>query len=118
LGAVGCGRNAPTGRRRGKELVDLEQPLFDRDDLGRLLVHQILPKAILAVHLQHQTAEVADVLLAKPQQVAALAAQEPCRWEGTPPRRGLCARLRLLHLSAWARAAEAFEQRRHAGESN
>jgi hypothetical protein len=57
-------------------------------------------------------------LLAKPQQVAALAAQEPRRWAGTPPRRGLCARLRLLHLSVWAPAAEAFEQRRHAGESN
>lgn len=50
-------------RRGGEKLVDLEQAFLDPDDLGRLLVHEVLAKAILPVHLEHEAAEIADTLL-------------------------------------------------------
>jgi hypothetical protein len=72
-----------------QELVNLAQALFERDDLGRLLVNQVLAEPVLAVHLEHEATDVADLLLAKAEQAAALAAKVPGRRERPPPRRTL-----------------------------
>ena len=51
------------------------EPLLDLGDVGALLVEQMLPEAVLPVHLEDEAAKVADAFLAQPQKRAALAAQ-------------------------------------------
>ncbi|HEX7310470.1 MAG TPA: hypothetical protein VF232_04765 [Gaiellaceae bacterium] len=58
---------AATGPRR-EQPVDLANALFERDDLAGLLVHDVLAKLILPIHLEHQPAEVADALLSVTQE--------------------------------------------------
>jgi hypothetical protein len=62
-------------RARAEEAIDLTQPSLDRDDLRGLLLHEVLPEAILLVHLDHQPTEVANPLLAIADKRAALSPQ-------------------------------------------
>jgi len=57
---------------RAEKAIDLAQPGFDGDDLRGLLVHELLPEAILAVHLDDEPAEVANPLLAVAEECAPL----------------------------------------------
>ena len=59
---------AAAGRSRGEEPVDLADALLERDDLGRLLVEDVLAEVVLPVHLEDEAAEVADALLAVAEQ--------------------------------------------------
>ena len=66
-----------------------------------LLVHDVLPKLILPVHLEHQPAEVAYALLPVTQEGAPLAAQPARRREVAPAaRRVLTSGLGVRALSS------------------
>src|SRR5205085_6447789 len=85
-------RSAPGNAPRGgcvEESVELEQPLLERGEIGAPLVDEVVPEALLPVHLEHEPAEVADPLLAQAQERAPLAAElgGGRRWS---PRRGRC----------------------------
>src|SRR5205085_1460512 len=78
-------RGAARGRSR-EQLVEVVQPLLDPDDLGRLLVDEVLAEAVLPVHLENKAAEIADPLLAQTQERATLAPQLSRRRQRPPPR--------------------------------
>jgi len=61
-------------RPRAQEAVDLTNPLLQRDDLGGLLVDDVLSETVLPVHLEHEPSEVAYPLLVMPQERAPLTA--------------------------------------------
>src|SRR5215208_5139149 len=79
------------GRRaaRLEQRVDLGQTLVDCRDLRALVVEQVLTEAVLPVHLQDESAEVADPFVAQTLERSALAPQLPNRWRGAAagPRR-------------------------------
>src|SRR5207253_6101581 len=93
-----------------EQLVEVVQPLLDADDLGRLLVDEVLAEPILAVHLQDEPAEVADPLLAQPHERAPLAAQLARRRQRSPARGR---RLLVLLRGRLGAHAQAVDERRH-----
>ena len=88
-----------------EQLVDLPQALLDRDHLLALLDQQVLLELVAAEHLEHQPAEVADALLARPDEGSPFASQRarrrnalaaggvggPLSGAGAEPLRGLLA---------------------------
>ena len=62
-------------------------PGLETDQLGAALEHQILAKAVAAVHLERDPAEIAKPLLAQAEERPALASQLARRGRGAPPRR-------------------------------
>jgi hypothetical protein len=61
-------------------------PRFEADQLCAALEQQILAEAVTPVHLQREPAQVAELLLAQPEERAAFAPQLAGRWRRTPPR--------------------------------
>jgi hypothetical protein len=61
--------------RGGEQGVEFGESLFDRDELGAPVDQEILPELVAPVHLEHQTAEVAQACLAELKQRATLAAK-------------------------------------------
>jgi hypothetical protein len=103
-------RRCPAVAHGAQELVDLTEALLERDDLRGLLIDEILTEAVLAVHLEDEAAEVANLLLADTEQAPALAAKLSRRRESSPAR---CSRRRALVGSSRflrARVAEAVDE--------
>ena len=93
-----------------QELVNFAQALFEPDDLGRLFVDQVLPEAVLAVHLEDEAADVADLLLTEAEQGPALAAEVPCERERPPARRALRRALGVRRRFLRSRVAKTVDQ--------
>ena len=106
-----CGRGAASRRRQREQLVDLEQTILDRDDLGGLLVDEVLAEPVLAVHLEHEPSEVPDALLAVAEEHSPLAAERARGRKRAAPRTRR--RLGVRLVVGRTCAAESFEQRRH-----
>ena len=67
---------------RGREhLGELVQKGVEPEQLVAPVGEEILAKGVAAVHLEHQAAEVAELLLARPQELPALAADDAGRWK-------------------------------------
>lgn len=137
---LGRGDASTRGGER-EELIDLEQAILGRDDVRRLLVDEILAEPILAIHLEHEPAEVSDPVFAVAEEQASLAAERAGRRQRTASGRRRRCRVDRLHgrravvhgsgscgilvsgrfgvvfTLRGTPAAEALEQRRHAGES-
>ena len=60
-------------------------PRLEPDQLGAALEQQVLAEPVAAVHLEREPAEVAQLLLAKPQERAALTSELARRRGGTAP---------------------------------
>jgi hypothetical protein len=58
-----------------KELLDLGDPRVDADDRSRPLGEQVVSEAAAAIHLDEQPAEVAEHVLTRPKQGAALTSE-------------------------------------------
>ena len=78
---------AMRGAEQDVELVDAR---FEPDQLGAALEQQVLAEAVAPVHLEREPAEVAQLLLAQPQERAALAPELARGGAGAAPggRRG------------------------------
>jgi hypothetical protein len=59
-----------------EECLDLGDARVDADHLGRALGQQVVTEAAATVHLDEETAEVAEQVLARFQQCAALTPKE------------------------------------------
>lgn len=94
-----AGRDPPA--RGGEHLVHLPEAAIEREQVGAALGEEVLAKAVTAVHLQNQAAEVAQLLLTEAKQGAPLPADHAGR--GKRPPRG---RRRLV-------LSEPVEQRGH-----
>jgi hypothetical protein len=68
---------------RVEERLDLGDPGVDPDDLGGPLRKQVVAEAAAAVHLDEEAAEIAQHILARPQEGSALAPEQACMG---PPR--------------------------------
>jgi hypothetical protein len=115
-GAAGRRSGSPDGDRSREQCVQLLQPLVERDQLVAPLDEQILAELVAPEHLQHQPAEVAQALLANPEQGATLPSK--LTWMGQRPAgrpRG-----RRADGGPLTGAAETSEQRgpRHANQCN
>jgi hypothetical protein len=93
-----------SSRCRPEQLVELGNPTVELEQLRAALVHEVLAKAILPVHLEHQPAQVANPLLAVAEQPAPLPPELSGRGEGAPHgRRQSALGLSALGLSALGR---------------
>ena len=89
-------RDARRAIRGAEEHVELVDPRLEPDQLGAALEQQVLAEAVAPVHLEREAAQVAELLLAQPQEGAALAPQLARRRCGTAARTG-----RLSAQQSW-----------------
>src|SRR5581483_1498806 len=59
----------------GYERVQLREPVLERQELAAALEQELPAELVAAEHLQHQPAEIAEPVFARPEQVTPLAAQ-------------------------------------------
>ena len=100
-----------------EQLVDLTQPPLDRDHLLALLDQQVLLELVAPEHLEHQPAEVADALLARPDEGAPLAPERAGRRNAPGPRRRRRRALRSILRGPLAEPVEQGDSCHRAGAS-
>ncbi len=93
--------------------VELRQALLEPDELGATVDEQVLAELVAAVHLEHETAEVAQASFAQLEERAALAAHLARGRQRAPDRAGRGRGRRRGRLAVGV-AAEARQARHQA----